>query len=72
MNKTATVRLLTSSDDSRIVAPAVWVSIFAIVAAFLLLAALHLLSPEFPPSWRMVSEYAFGHYPWVLSLMFLS
>jgi Protein of unknown function (DUF998) len=30
------------------------------------------LSPEFDPSWRMVSEYAFGHYGWALSLMFLS
>src|SRR5207249_6443953 len=35
-------------------------------------ASLHRLSPEFDPSWRMVSEYAFGHYRWVLSLMFLS
>jgi hypothetical protein len=38
----------------------------------LLLASLHLLSPEFDPSFRMVSEYAFGHYGWVLSLMFLA
>jgi len=35
-----------------------------------LLAALHVLSPEFDPSWRVVSEYANGHYGWVLSLMF--
>ena len=41
-------------------------------ATMLLLASLHRLSPEFDPSWRMVSEYAFGHYRWVLSLMFLS
>jgi hypothetical protein len=38
----------------------------------LLLASLHVLSPEFAPSWRMISEYAFGRYGWVLSLMFLS
>lgn len=37
-----------------------------------LLAALHLASPEFDPSWRMVSEYALGRFPWLLSLMFLS
>lgn len=37
-----------------------------------LLALLHVLSPEFDPSWRMVSEYALGDYGWVLSLMFLS
>jgi len=36
----------------------------------LLLASLHVLSPEFDPSWRMVSEYANGQYGWVLSLMF--
>ena len=42
------------------------------LATILLLGSLHLLSPEFAPSWRMVSEYAFGHYGWVLSLMFLS
>jgi hypothetical protein len=41
-------------------------------AALVLLAALHVLSPEFDPSWRMVSEYALGVYKWVLSLMFLA
>jgi Protein of unknown function (DUF998) len=42
------------------------------VAALLLLASLHVLSPEFNPAWRMVSEYAYGHYGWILSLMFLA
>ena len=42
------------------------------MAALLLLASLHVLSPEFDPSFRMVSEYALGHYGWVLSLMFLA
>lgn len=40
------------------------------VAVLVLLAALHILSPEFNPAWRMVSEYANGKYGWVLSLMF--
>jgi len=35
-----------------------------------LLAALHVFSPEFDHSWRMVSEYALGNYGWVLALMF--
>jgi Protein of unknown function (DUF998) len=35
-----------------------------------LLAALHVLSPEFDPAWRVVSEYANGHYGWILSLLF--
>ncbi len=63
---------LLTSDPSQIVAPAAWVSIIMTAATILLLASLHVLSPEFAPSWRMVSEYAFGHYGWVLSLMFLS
>jgi hypothetical protein len=45
-------------------------AIAAAAAALLLLVSLHVLSPEFDPSWRMVSEYANGHYGWVLSLMF--
>lgn len=36
------------------------------------LTTLHALSPELDPTWRMVSEYAIGHFSWVLSLMFLS
>lgn len=40
--------------------------------AFLsLLALLHLLTPEFDPSWRMVSEYAIGPYGWLMTLAFL-
>jgi hypothetical protein len=41
-------------------------------ATIVLLAALHILSPELDPSWRMVSEYALGRYGWVLSIMFLA
>jgi hypothetical membrane protein len=48
------------------------VSFAAGVTSLLSLAALHVLSPEFDPSWRMVSEYALGHYKWVLTLMFLT
>ena len=50
---------------------AAWLAVVATVATILLLAALHVLSPEFSPSWRVVSEYAFGRYAWILSLMFL-
>lgn len=50
-------------------------SVLAIVCAGLavvFLASLHVLSPEYSPAWRMISEYANGHYPWVLSLMFVA
>ena len=69
MSKTATERL-DRGDTSTIVEPAAWLAIVATGATIVLLAALHLLSPEFSPSWRMISEYAFGHYGWLLSLMF--
>jgi hypothetical protein len=42
------------------------------VVTVLLLLLLHFLSPEFDPSWRMVSEYALGSYNGVLLLMFIS
>jgi hypothetical protein len=63
-----------TSDRSAIIilVPAARVSIIAAVLVVLLLAGLHLLSPEFDPAWRMVSEYALGGYGWVLSLMFIS
>lgn len=40
------------------------------VAVLILLVSLHFLSPEFNPTWRMVSEYANGKYPVILSVMF--
>lgn len=51
-----------SSGSSRIVEPAALLAIALTVIALLLLASLHVLSPEFAPSWRMISEYALGRY----------
>lgn len=42
----------------------------AVSGAALLL--LHILSPEFAPSWRVVSEYANGRFGWLLTIMFLA
>ena len=39
--------------------------------SLLCLLLLHFFSPEFEPSWRMVSEYALGNYPWLVSLFFI-
>jgi len=61
-----------TSDPSKIEVTGARLAIAAAAAALLLLVSLHVLSPEFDPSWRMVSEYALGHYGWVLSLMFLA
>jgi hypothetical protein len=61
-----------STNPSTISAPAARLAIAAAASTILLLASLHVLSPEFDPSWRVVSEYANGRYGWVLSLMFVS
>jgi hypothetical protein len=71
MNKTATKSFPLMSSASQFREWAAWLAVLLIGATILLLAALHVLSPEFSPSWRVISEYAFGHYAWVLSLMFL-
>ncbi len=65
-------RLSSNSDAARISLPAAWLAITAATATLVLLASLHALSPEFDPAWRMVSEYANGHYGWVLALMFVA
>jgi hypothetical protein len=59
-------------DTSRISVHAARLAIAAGGAVLLLLGSLHILSPEFEPSWRAVSEYATGQYGWVLSLMFVA
>jgi hypothetical protein len=46
------------------------VAVLATAVAFASLAILHVVSPEFQPSWRMVSEYANGRHRWLLAVMF--
>ena len=46
---------------------------FTAAATFLiLLAALHVIKPEYDPSWHFVSEYAIGDYGWVMMVAFFS
>jgi hypothetical membrane protein len=45
-------------------------SIIAGAASLLSLLLLHFTSPEFKPSWRMVSEYALGKHEWLLMAFF--
>jgi len=49
-----------------------WVSILSGLLALAHLVSLHFLSPEFDPSFRMISEYALGSHGAVLSGMFLT
>jgi hypothetical protein len=46
------------------------VAVLATFVAFASLVILHVVSPEFQPSWRMVSEYANGRHGWLLAVMF--
>jgi len=71
MNKLTTEPRFLNSP-SHIVKPAARLAMLATIVTILLLSSLHLLSPEFSPSWRMISEYAVGRHAWVLSLTFLS
>ncbi|HJX20835.1 MAG TPA: DUF998 domain-containing protein, partial [Steroidobacteraceae bacterium] len=47
-------------------------AVAAALATPVLLATLRVLSPEFDPSYRLMSEYALGSHGWVLSLTFLA
>jgi hypothetical protein len=72
MNNVANRQLVSAKIPFQVAELAGWLAIFATGATLVLLVSLHVLSPEFSPSWRVISEYALGHYAWVLSLMFLS
>lgn len=46
---------------------------FSGAALFLiLLILLHIIEPEFNPSWRMISEYELGRFGWMMRLAFIS
>jgi hypothetical protein len=47
-------------------------SIISGVISLLSLLVLHFTSPEFKPSWRMVSEYALGKSKWILTIFFFA
>ena len=51
-------------------APAAYLALGATAVSGAALLLLHGLSPEFAPSWRMVSEYANGRFPWLLTVVF--
>jgi hypothetical protein len=45
-------------------------SIFSGILFLFFLGSLHLLEPEFDPTWRFVSEYMLGRFGWMMSLAF--
>jgi hypothetical protein len=50
--------------------PAARISFFAAVCVLVLLLILHVVKPEFEPSWRFLSEYAIGQNGWIMTLCF--
>jgi len=47
-----------------------YISLISIGMFLLLLILLHFLKSELNPTWHMVSEYAIGHYGWMMQLAF--
>jgi uncharacterized protein DUF998 len=48
------------------------IALAATALSALALLVLHIVSPEYQPSWRMVSEYANGRHAWLLTVMFVA
>src|SRR5688500_7220077 len=44
---------------------------YTAIAAIVMLILLHVVSPEFEPNWRMVSEYALGRHKSIVTLFFI-
>lgn len=72
MSSAITLNQPTNYHPARAAASAAGLSMISTAIALISLATLHVLSPEFDPSWRMVSEYALGRHSWLLSVMFLA
>ncbi|MBL0897842.1 MAG: DUF998 domain-containing protein [Reyranella sp.] len=62
--------LVKQTQDAGWFAPSAYVAIVAIAISCAALLLLHFASPEFAPSWRMVSEYANGQHKWLLTTVF--
>jgi hypothetical protein len=66
---------MTTSSTSASLAISSVAATLAITAAAisaLALLVLHIVSPEYQPSWRMVSEYGNGRHAWLLTVMFVA
>ncbi|WP_053374381.1 DUF998 domain-containing protein [Paenibacillus sp. FJAT-27812] len=63
--------LLIAKPISAIVSNAARLSVFSGAFFVFILGILHLLEPEFDPSWRFISEYALGNFGWMMHLAFV-
>lgn len=65
-------RATPSADASKIVGWAACAAVAATAVQVVLLGLLHVLSPEYEPGWRVISEYANGDHGRLLSLSFVA
>jgi len=61
----------TSKPVTAISQTAARLSFAAAIMFLVLLTALHIIKPEFDPSWRFVSEYGIGRHGWIMVVAFL-
>ncbi len=61
-----------SKPVSRLEWNAARISIASGTLFVIFLGSLHLLEPEFDPTWRFISEYALGNFGWMMPLAFIS
>lgn len=64
--------IMNQATTGQWLAPAAYAALLGIALSCGALVLLHVLSPEFAPSWRMVSEYANGAHGRLLSLVFFA
>jgi hypothetical protein len=61
-----------AATDKSISVTAARLTFWAAAMVLVLLAVLHILKPEYDPSWRMISEYEIGRFGWAMQLAFFS
>lgn len=64
--------MTTSSVSFAVPSVAATIALAATAISALALLVLHIVSPEYQPSWRMVSEYGNGRHAWLLTVMFVA
>ena len=63
---------ITTKPISSLAANAARISIVSGLIFGIVLLSLHLLEPEYDPTWRFISEYALGRFGWLMHLAFLA
>lgn len=62
---------LIAKPISAIASNAARLSVFSGALFVIILGILHLLEPQFDPTWRFISEYALGNFGWMMQLAFV-